>query len=115
MDTLSGGVCLQFLLKLACREWRHNVWQIVRGGSALRSFPVWTGAGFWAAQDDLLRDVGAWVDKPEGSIAAWVDLMWSMGFEAVQGIPDFTPVPDSMIDDFVALLNDAHERAKAAL
>jgi hypothetical protein len=115
MDTLSGGVCLQFLLKLARREWRHNVWQVVLGAPALRSFPVWTGAGFWAAQDDLLRDISFWVDKPEGSIAAWVDLTWSMGFEAAQGIPDFTPVPDSMIDDFVALMNDAHERAKAAL
>ena len=115
MDRLSQGVCLQFLLKLARREWRYNVWRVVLGGPALRSFPVWTSAGFRAAQDDLLRDIPFWVDKHEDFIAVWVDQFWSMGFEAAQALPGFTPVPDSMVKDFVVFMNDAHERTKAAL
>ena len=29
MDRLSQRVCLQFFLKLAQREWRQNVWDVV--------------------------------------------------------------------------------------
>ena len=115
MDRLSQGVCLQFLLKLARREWRHNVWRVVLGSPALRSFPVWTSAGFWAAQDDLLRDTAFWVDKHEDFIAVWVDRIWAMGFEAAQASPNFAAVPHMMIEAFVAFMNDAHERTKAAL
>lgn len=115
MDRLSQRVCLQFFLKLTQREWRQNVWNVILGDHHKHAFPVWTMAGFWAGQDDLLCKPDFWVGKSNDFITTWIGTMWSLGFEDVQALPDFKPVPDDMVNAFVASMNDAHERAKARL
>jgi len=114
MDQLSQRACLQFLLKVARREWRYNVHRVVVDDQQERSFSVWTSAGFWAEQDELLRDVHYWSTQPDGAAAHWLDLMWAMRFEQIQEVPGFTPMPDEMVTAFVRSMNDTSTRANAS-
>jgi hypothetical protein len=114
MDRLSQRVCLQFLLRVACREWRHNVHQVINGEGQQRSFSVWTNAGFWAGQDEFLRDLSYWSVHSDDAPARWIDLMWAMGFEQIQELPGFTPLPDEMVSKFVQSMNDSAARSEAS-
>lgn len=115
MDTLSERICLQFLLKLARREWRHNIRQIQLQTESQRAFPIWTKAGFWAGQDALLGDISFWMGKPDDAIPAWIDRSWSMRFADLVELPEFQRIPHEMVTEFVRSMNDGHERAKASL
>ncbi len=114
MDRISGGVCLQYIVKLIRREWRYHVWHKMGVAQAGGECPVWTKAGFWAGQDEFIRNVEYWWGKPPGAVAAWLDWMWSIGFATIQGLPDFTPMPKEMVAKFVQTMNDPQARTQAS-
>jgi len=114
MDRLSQKLCLQFILKLATREWLHNVWHIVNDSPPKTTFPIWTTAGFWAGQVGALKDADIWSESSLSHIVAWFEMMWDIGFEGYQELPGYEETPRSLNEKFLTSMNTPEAREKAS-
>lgn len=118
MDELSWGICLRFFHCLAREEWRYHVhnavsragWPSYRLESRKVRYPVWTKAGFWANQEDLLFDDAFLSGRSKDEILSWIEFHWNTGFEQATSMPGYQAVPPGHIRNVLAACNDPHER-----
>jgi len=118
MDELSWGVCLRFFHCLAREEWRYHVYTTLGhlGGppygveSRKVRYPVWTKAGFWANQEDVLFDDSFLSGRSKDEIFAWMEFHWNTGFEQAAAMPGYQAIPSDLIRDVISTYNDPHER-----